>query len=91
MALKPQSLRKGTRVWVNKKLVGRDIEKEDLIKLSESWDEKQEIFFRKMLRQGGTFNIKSNKFEIKSPDPLFNSKGDIDPGVQQVPGEDSAF
>jgi len=91
MALKPQSLRKGTRVWVNKKLVGRDIEKEDLIKLSESWDEKQEIFFRKMLRQGGKFNIKSDKFEIKSPDPLFNSKGDIDPGVQQVPGEDSAF
>ena len=91
MALKPQSLRKGTRVWVNKKLVGKDIEKEDLIKLSESWDEKQENFFRKMLRQGGRFNIGPNRFEIKAPDLLFNSKGDIDPGVQQVPGEDSAF
>tara|TARA_R110000796_G_scaffold18334_3_gene55556 strand:+ start:2843 stop:3118 length:276 start_codon:yes stop_codon:yes gene_type:complete len=91
MALKPQSLRKNTHVWVNKELVGRDIEKEDLIKLSESWDEKQENFFRKMLRQGGRFNIGTNKFEVTSPEPLYNSKGDLDPGVQQVPGEDSAF
>ena len=44
-----------------------------------------------MLRQGGKFNIKGDKFEIKSPDPLYNSKGDLDPGVQQVPGEDAAF
>ena len=91
MALKPQSLRKNTHVWVNKELVGRDIEKEDLIKLSESWDEKQENFFRKMLRQGGRFNIGDNKFEVKSPDPLYNSKGDLDPGVILVPGEDAAF
>jgi len=91
MALKPQSLRTGTYVWVNKKLVGRDIEKEDLINLSESWDEKQEKFFRKMLKQGGKFNIKNDKFEIKSPDPLYNSKGELDLGIQQVPGEDAAF
>jgi len=91
MALKPQSLRSGTHVWVNKQLVGRDITKEDLIVLSEYWDEKQENFFRKMLRQGGKFNIKGDKFEIKAPDPLYNSKGDLDPGVQQVPGEDAAF
>ena len=81
MALKRQTLRQNTKVIINGKRLGEEIDKDELIILSESWSEKQENFFRKMLKQGGRFNIGPNKFEITVPSPVFNSKGDIDPGV----------
>ena len=45
---------------------------------SEKWSEKEETFFRKMLKQGGTFSIQGKKFRISTPNPLYNQKGEIE-------------
>jgi|TARA_B100000902_G_C27109131_1_gene812664 hypothetical protein len=87
MALKKQSLRSGVHVMMNGKLAT----KEELIKLSESWSEKREIFFRKMLSQGGAFLMEGNEFNIILRQNIKErSDGEIDAGVKQIPG-DSAF
>ena len=61
MALKKQSIRQGVHVLINNKLAT----KEELITLSESWTEKKEVFFRKMLQQGGKFRMDGKEFVIK--------------------------
>ena len=87
MALTKQSLRKGVHVIMNGKLAT----KEELIILSESWSEKREVFFRKMLQQGGKFKFDGIEFEIKIRAKLSErSDGEIDGGVVQIPG-DSRF
>ena len=60
MALKKQSIRKGMYILVN----DSPITKEELILISESWDEKQESFFRKMLKQGGKFKLNNVSYDI---------------------------
>ena len=87
MALTKQSLRKGVHIIMNGKLAS----KEDLITLSEDWSEKREVFFRKMLQQGGKFKFDGIEFEIKIRAKISErSDGEIDGGVVQIPG-DSRF
>jgi|TARA_R100001129_G_scaffold157335_2_gene120744 hypothetical protein len=87
MALKKQSIRKHMTIYVN----GSNIPKEELILISDSWNDKQESFFRKMLKQGGTFKINGIKYEIElSRDMRTRSDGTRDSGVVQIPG-DSKF
>lgn len=84
MALSKQSLRKGVHVMMNGKLAT----KEELITLSESWSEKREVFFRKMLQQGGTFKIEDKEFHIIIREKLnLRSDGQADGGVVQIPGD----
>jgi hypothetical protein len=83
MALSKQSLRKGVHVMVNDKLAT----KEELIKMSESWSEKREVFFRKMLQQGGKFKFNGIQFEIKIRERILNTLGEVDGGIEQIPGE----
>ena len=83
MALSKQSLRKGVHIMVNDKLAT----KEELIEMSESWSEKREVFFRKMLQQGGKFTFDGVKFEIKIRERILNSIGELDGGIEQIPGE----
>jgi hypothetical protein len=87
MALSRQSLRKGVHVLINGELTT----KEELITLSEGWTERKEVFFRKMLQQGGKFKMDDKSFEIKIrvADTL-RSDGEVDNGVTQIPG-DTAF
>ena len=87
MTLTKQSLRAGVHVMMNGKLAT----KEELIKLSEDWTEKREIFFRKMLHQGGKFQIEGINYEIiLRQNVKERSDGEIDKGVVPIPG-DSAF
>lgn len=86
MALKPQSIRKGVTVL----LEGKEVEKQTLIDLSESWSESQENFFKKMLKQGGEFKIQGRKFNISPANKITNSNGEKDGGIVQIPG-DSRF
>ena len=87
MALTKQSLRAGVHVMMNGKLAT----KEELIKLSEDWTEKREIFFRKMLHQGGKFQMEGIDYEIILRQNIKErSDGEIDKGVVPIPG-DSAF
>ena len=83
MALTKQSLRKGVHVMVNEKLAT----KEELIEISESWSEKREVFFRKMLQQGGKFKFDGIQFEIKIRERILNTLGEVDGGIEKIPGE----
>jgi len=87
MSLKPQSIRKDTTVYLNDELVEKTI----IIELSESWSEKEEKLFRKMLQQGGKFKLQGNSFRIVKQEKMVNSKGFKDEGIIQIPGLDSKF
>ena len=87
MSLKPQSIRRDTTVYLNDKLVEKDI----IIELSESWSEKEEKLFRKMLQQGGKFKLQGNSFRIVKEQKMVNSKGVKDEGIIQIPGLDTKF
>ena len=87
MSLKPQSIRKDTRVYLNEELA----EKVTIIELSESWSEKEEKLFRKMLQQGGKFKLQGNSFRIVKEQKMVNSKGVKDEGIIQIPGLDTKF
>jgi len=83
MALKKQSIRQGIHVLINGKLAT----KEELITLSETWTEKKEVFFRKMLQQGGNFRMDGKDFIIKIRENLqLRSDGTKDGGVVTIPG-----
>jgi len=84
MALKPQSIRKNMYILVD----GKEISKDALIQISEEWSEIQENFFRKMLKQGGTFKVAGIKYkvELKQRDDL-DSKGNKPVTVPPLPGE----
>jgi len=87
MSLKPQSIRRDTTVYLNDELV----EKAIIIELSESWSEREEKLFRKMLQQGGKFKLQGNLFRIVKDEKPVNSKGFKDGGVIQIPGLDTKF
>ena len=60
MTLKKQSIRSNQQITEN----GEPVSKEELILRSEKWSEIQENFFRKMLKQGGTFKVAGIKYDI---------------------------
>ena len=87
MALKRQSIRQGVHVLIDGELAT----KEELITLSESWTERKEVFFRKMLQQGGNFRMDGKNFKIKiRENTKMRSDSSIDGGVKSIPG-DSRF
>ena len=84
MALKKQSIRSNQLITEN----GEPVSKEELISRSEEWNEVQENFFRKMLKQGGTFKVAGIKYkiEIKERDDL-DSNRQAPVNLPPVPGE----
>tara|TARA_R110000803_G_C11729397_1_gene289438 strand:- start:272 stop:496 length:225 start_codon:yes stop_codon:yes gene_type:complete len=62
MALKKQSIRSTQKIYLN----GNPLpsEKIEIISLSESWTEKEETIFRKILQQGGNLRIQGNHFKV---------------------------
>ena len=67
------------------------VEKAIIIELSESWSEREEKLFRKMLQQGGKFKLQGNSFRIVKEQKMVNSKGFKDEGIIQMPGLDTKF
>ena len=61
MTLKKQSIRSKHHITIE----GKSISKDELISKSENWSEIQENFFRKMLKQGGTFKVAGVKYKIE--------------------------
>ena len=83
MALSKQSIRQGVHVLID----GVKASKEELITLSETWTEKKEVFFRKMLQQGGNFRMDGKEFIVKIRENLqLRSDGTKDGGVVTIPG-----
>jgi hypothetical protein len=87
MALTSQAIRKGIIIKFNNK----EVTKQEVLDFSKDWDEKQELFFRKMLKVGGEFSMKGIDISIKVQEQLYNSKGLKDQGIITVPGLDTRF
>jgi hypothetical protein len=77
MALTPQSIRKGTTITFD----GRIVEKQEILDASKSWDMNQETLFRKMLKQGGKFRINGVVIDTKPTETMLTSRGEKDGGV----------
>ena len=84
MALKKQSIRSNQSITVN----GEPISKEELITRSEEWSEIQENFFRKMIKQGGTFKVAGIKYNVSLVERNdLDSNGNKPVTVPPLPGE----
>ena len=87
MALKPQSIRNGVTIYVN----GKQVEKQEVLDLSNEWSERQETLFKKTLKDGGEVTIKGTHFKITTQEKILNSFGEKDPKHIIVPGIDDRF
>ena len=87
MGLSPQSIRSNVLIQLN----GEYVKKETIISLSESWNDKQISYFRKMVQQGGNVKINGDLFEITINENILNSRGEKDGGIITIPGEDERF
>ena len=87
MGLSPQSIRSNVFIQLN----GEYVKKETIISLSESWNDKQISYFRKMVQQGGNVRINGDLFEITINENILNSRGEKDGGIITIPGEDERF
>ena len=80
-----QTIRSGVSIFLS----GEKLDKDKIISMSEKWSDKDITFFKKMLKQGGRFNIKEEKFYITVPEQIYNQKGEIE-GVMHNEEEDNA-
>jgi len=87
MALTSQAIRKNVIIKFNNKKVT----KQEVLDFSKDWDEKQELFFRKILKAGGRFSMNGVDIYIEVEEQLYNSKGLKDSGIITVPGLDTRF
>ena len=69
-----QSIRAGVSIFSS----GEKLDKDTVITKSEKWSDKEITFFRKMLKQGGRFSIKGEKFYITVPEQIYNNKGEVE-------------
>jgi hypothetical protein len=69
-----QSIRRGVSIFAQENLLDKDT----IINKSEKWSDKEVLFFKKMLKQGGRFSIKGEKFYITVPEQIYNQKGEIE-------------
>jgi hypothetical protein len=84
MTLKKQSIRSNQLITEN----GEPVSKEELIARSEEWSEIQESFFRKMLKQGGTFKVAGIKYKVELIERNdLDSNGNKPVKVPPLPGE----
>jgi|TARA_B110000977_G_C11074223_1_gene490571 hypothetical protein len=60
--LKKQSIRSNHTIYVNHN--SNPSGKDGIIALSEFWTEKEELLFRKLLKQGGSVKIQGTHFKI---------------------------
>jgi hypothetical protein len=80
-----QSIRAGVSIYN----AGEKLDKDTIIFKSENWSDKEVLFFKKMLKQGGRFSIKGEKFYITVPEQIYNNKGGVE-GVMHNEDEENA-
>jgi len=68
MTLKKQSIRGLEAILLN----GEPTTKEELITLSESWSDNEELTVRKILKQGGKCKIGNDIISVKRPDEIYS-------------------
>ena len=85
--IKPQSIRKGVNIYLNRVLT----EKQTVIELSKEWTPTQETLFKRLLKEGGEVNIKGINIKISIQEKILTSKGEKDSGVIVAPGANTRF
>jgi len=80
-----QSIRAGVSIFSS----GEKLDKDTIITKSEKWSDKEITFFRKMLKQGGRFSIKGEKFYITVPEQIYNNKGEVEGVIHNEEEENS--
>ena len=68
MTLKKQTIRGLENIQLN----GEPNTKEELIALSETWSENEELTVRKVLKQGGKCKIGNDIISVKRPDEIYS-------------------
>jgi len=83
--LSKQSIRKEHSIYLN----GELLEKDELIEISTEFSEKEELRFRKMLKQGGKLTIQGNEFVIARKEyKVRNSRGEYEDAAKPHRKED---
>jgi len=85
--IKPQSIRKGINIYLNRALA----EKQEVIELSKEWSPTQETLFKRLLKEGGEVNIKGINIKVLVQEKLLTSRGEKDSGIIVAPGADTRF
>jgi hypothetical protein len=80
MAIAPQAIRKGIVI----KFDGNQVDKQTVLSASESWNENHQILFKKLLKQGGSFNINGITVSVTPEEKTYNSRMESDGGIQKV-------
>jgi hypothetical protein len=80
-----QSIRAGVSIFC----AGDKLDKDTIIFKSEKWSDKEVLFFKKMLKQGGRFSIKGEKFYITVPEQIYNNKGGVE-GIMHNEDEENS-
>jgi hypothetical protein len=81
-----QSIRTGVSIYS----AGEKLDKDTIIFKSEKWSDKEITFFRKMLKQGGRFSIKGEKFYITVPEQIYNNKGEVEGMIHNHEDEENS-
>tara|TARA_R100000742_G_C4203416_1_gene31857 strand:+ start:39 stop:323 length:285 start_codon:yes stop_codon:yes gene_type:complete len=73
--LSKQSIRGNVKILLNDEVLTKD----QILEFNKEWSEKEELLFRKMLKQGGIIRIQGKKFKIENEENInLNSRGNTD-------------
>ena len=82
--LSKQSIRGNVQIFINDELATKN----QLIKLSESWTDNEEILVRKLLKQGGKFTVRGQHYKIMVEEQILNSRGNVDSAITPLSPKD---
>ena len=73
--LSKQSIRGNVKISLDDEILTKD----QILEFNKEWSEKEELLFRKMLKQGGVIRIQGKKFKIENEENInLNSRGNTD-------------
>ena len=73
--LSKQSIRGNVKILLDDEVLTKD----QILEFNKKWSEKEELLFRKMLKQGGIIRIQGKKFKIENEENInLNSRGNTD-------------
>ena len=73
--LSKQSIRGNVKISLDDEILTKD----QILEFNKEWSEKEELLFRRMLKQGGIIRIQGKKFKIENEENInLNSRGNTD-------------
>tara|TARA_R110000787_G_scaffold77659_4_gene170599 strand:- start:5373 stop:5657 length:285 start_codon:yes stop_codon:yes gene_type:complete len=79
--LSKQSIRRNVRITLDNVVLN----KEEVLLFSTEWNEREELLFRKMLKQGGSIKIQNKVFKVElEENTTLNSRGNFDAPIKPM-------